>query len=65
MVLGHELTHGFDNSGRKYDKAGNLRNWWTQTSVDNLLDKTDCFINQYDQYTIGKNHVSGETCVWI
>ena len=58
MVMGHELTHGFDNAGRQYDKDGNLRDWWTQSSLDNFLDRTQCIINQYDQYTVGKKNVS-------
>ncbi|KAI5091992.1 phosphate-regulating neutral endopeptidase isoform 1, partial [Silurus meridionalis] len=50
VIVGHELTHAFDNNGRKYDKDGNLNQWWSNTSVWNFNDKTQCIINQYNNY---------------
>ncbi|XP_058886757.1 phosphate-regulating neutral endopeptidase PHEX-like isoform X1 [Acipenser ruthenus] len=50
VIVGHELTHGFDNNGRKYDKDGNLHQWWTNTSIANFNQKTQCMINQYNTY---------------
>ena len=58
MVMGHELTHGFDNQGRLYDKHGNLGNWWGNSSVENYEKKTKCLIDQYNQYKVGDGHVS-------
>lgn len=49
-ILGHELTHGFDDSGRQFDKDGNLRQWWTNKTVEEYVNRTTCFINQYGSY---------------
>ncbi|XP_060756800.1 phosphate-regulating neutral endopeptidase PHEX isoform X2 [Neoarius graeffei] len=51
VIVGHELTHAFDNNGRKYDKDGNLNQWWSNASVTNFNDKTQCIINQYNNYS--------------
>ncbi|KAA8580550.1 hypothetical protein FQN60_013508 [Etheostoma spectabile] len=50
VIVGHELTHGFDNNGRKYDKNGNLDSWWTNSSVTAFNEKTQCMIDQYNGY---------------
>ncbi|XP_063063489.1 phosphate-regulating neutral endopeptidase PHEX [Engraulis encrasicolus] len=50
VIVGHELTHGFDNNGRKYDKDGNLDHWWSNASVTNFNDKTQCMVEQYNNY---------------
>ncbi|KAI4487997.1 hypothetical protein M0804_004845 [Polistes exclamans] len=49
-VLGHELTHGFDNSGRQYDSNGNLRQWWTNETISEYTERTQCFIDHYNSY---------------
>ncbi|XP_076683481.1 M13 family metallopeptidase neprilysin 5 [Andrena cerasifolii] len=49
-VLGHELTHGFDNSGRHYDSNGNVRQWWTNETIFEYTEKTECFIEHYNTY---------------
>ncbi|XP_058446017.1 uncharacterized protein LOC131427110 [Malaya genurostris] len=51
-ILGHELTHGFDDSGRQFDKEGNLKQWWTNSTVREYVNKTACFIQQYSGYFI-------------
>ena len=51
MVIGHEMTHGFDDSGRHFDKDGNLASWWSQPSIDGFKNKSQCFVDQYDGYT--------------
>lgn len=51
-VIGHEITHGFDDAGRKYDKDGKLNQWWTQTSINNFKSKAECIENQYGNYTV-------------
>ncbi|XP_061777527.1 phosphate-regulating neutral endopeptidase PHEX [Nerophis ophidion] len=50
VIVGHELTHGFDNNGRKYDKDGNLDQWWSNSSVTAFTDKTQCMVEQYNDY---------------
>uniref|UniRef100_A0A3Q1B2F8 Phosphate regulating endopeptidase homolog, X-linked n=1 Tax=Amphiprion ocellaris TaxID=80972 RepID=A0A3Q1B2F8_AMPOC len=50
VIVGHELTHGFDNNGRKYDKNGNLDYWWSNSSVTAFSEKTQCMIEQYNNY---------------
>lgn len=49
-VLGHELTHGFDNSGRHFDSNGNVRQWWTNETISEYTEKTDCFVKHYNSY---------------
>ena len=50
MVVGHELTHGFDDKGSKYDAQGNLANWWTDQDNARFTAKTDCIADQYGGY---------------
>ncbi|KAK0143922.1 Metalloendopeptidase PEX [Merluccius polli] len=50
VIVGHELTHGFDNNGRKYDKNGNLDHWWSNSSIKAFNDKSQCVVNQYNNY---------------
>jgi putative endopeptidase len=51
VVVGHELTHGFDDSGRKYDGAGNLRDWWTSEDAKNFETRAECVVNEYDNFS--------------
>jgi putative endopeptidase len=50
-VIGHELTHGFDDQGRQFDGAGNLRDWWTETDAKAFTDRAACFVDQYSGYS--------------
>ena len=50
-VIGHEITHGFDDQGRQFDKEGNLVNWWHPDTASRYLNKADCIIKQYSNYT--------------
>ena len=50
-VIGHELTHGFDDQGRKFDAKGNLDNWWTPDDLKNFTARTDCLVNEYSGFT--------------
>lgn len=60
MVMGHELTHGFDDQGSQYDGNGNLTNWWSETSSKNFQERTACVVNQYNDYTVLDGlHVNG------
>ncbi|XP_018319992.1 endothelin-converting enzyme homolog isoform X2 [Agrilus planipennis] len=51
-ILGHELTHGFDITGRKFDKYGNYKQWWSENTIEAFVKKTDCFVKQYDNFTV-------------
>jgi putative endopeptidase len=53
-VIGHELTHGFDDSGSRYDAAGNLKMWWTPEDRKKFEDKADCVVKQFSGYEIEK-----------
>jgi putative endopeptidase len=60
MVIGHEMTHGFDDQGSQYDKDGNLNVWWTKEDNDKFKAKTQSVAKQYDAYTVlGNMHVNG------
>lgn len=50
-VIGHEMTHGFDDLGRLYDSDGNLKNWWHPETTDAFEQKKKCIIEQYGNYT--------------
>nr|WP_068892414.1 M13 family metallopeptidase [Pedobacter panaciterrae] len=51
-VIGHEMSHGFDDSGSQYDKDGNLRNWWTDEDKTKFEAKTKALGEQFDAYTV-------------
>jgi putative endopeptidase len=50
-VIGHELTHGFDDEGRQFDAKGNLRDWWTPEDGKAFEQRTDCLVNQYNGFS--------------
>jgi len=50
MVIGHEITHGFDDSGRQYDAKGNLKDWWTRQDAKQYLARSEAIAKQYDAY---------------
>ena len=52
VVIGHEITHGFDDSGRQYDGNGNALPWWSQESIDAFTERAQCFVNQYGNYSV-------------
>jgi endothelin-converting enzyme/putative endopeptidase len=51
-TIGHELTHGFDDEGRQFDAKGNLKDWWTADDAKAFVDRAQCIVDQYSQYTI-------------
>ena len=60
LVIGHEMTHGFDDQGRQYDKDGNLKNWWTPVDQDKFKKKVKVMIDQYNNFTVLNDvHVNG------
>ncbi|BFZ23133.1 hypothetical protein BsWGS_26172 [Bradybaena similaris] len=52
VVVGHEITHGFDDEGRQYDKHGNLAQWWSNSSVEQFKGKAKCIVEQYGNFTV-------------
>lgn len=52
MVIGHELTHAFDDQGAQFDKDGNVKNWWTEEDYDKFKAKTQQVIDQYSAFTV-------------
>ncbi len=51
-VIGHEMTHGFDDQGRKFDAKGNLRDWWTPEDAKNYGERAACVEKQFDGYVV-------------
>ena len=61
VVIGHEMTHGFDDQGRLYDKDGNLNDWWNEEDAKNFKEKTQILVEQYSNYIeLDSLHVNGE-----
>ena len=64
MVIGHEITHTFDDQGAQYDKDGNLKNWWTKEDYAKFKSKIQQVINLYSTYTVlGDLHINGAMTV--
>lgn len=60
-VIGHELTHGFDDQGRQFDAVGNLQDWWTKEDADEFDKRAKCFVREYSSFeTIPGVHLNGE-----
>lgn len=65
VVIGHEITHGFDNRGRLYDASGNLNDWWTKDDADKFEAKANVLVKEFDNFvvTVQNNdtiHANGE-----
>ena len=52
VVIGHEMTHGFDDQGRQFDKDGNMNNWWTDAAADAFKARTDILVDQFNKIVI-------------
>jgi len=64
MVIGHEITHSFDDQGAQYDKVGNVTNWWTKTDFEKFKARTNQVIDQYNLLTVlDSMHVKGALTV--
>jgi predicted metalloendopeptidase len=60
-VIGHEMTHGFDDQGRQFDASGNLRDWWSPESAAKFKDRSQAVVQQYSEYEpIPGVHINGE-----
>ena len=61
MAIGHEMTHGFDDQGRHFDKDGNMIDWWTEKDAEEFNERAKLLINQYNGFvTLNDVHVNGE-----
>src|SRR5213080_2513847 len=60
-VIGHEMTHGFDDQGRQFDAVGNLRDWWTADDAERFKERAGRVVQQFDAYTVvdSGTHVNG------
>ena len=60
MVIGHEITHGFDDEGRQFDAQGNLRDWWTADDAKKFNERAQKVVDQYNAYVaVDTLHVNG------
>ena len=61
VVIGHEISHGFDDQGAQFDYLGRLRNWWTDADLKDFQTRAACVVNQFDNYFIEKDiHHNGK-----
>jgi putative endopeptidase len=61
VVIGHEITHGFDDQGRQYDAKGNIKDWWTENDSKKFDERAKVIINQFNNYAaIDTFHINGE-----
>jgi len=61
-VIGHEITHGFDNNGRMFGKNGSYNNWWTNKSETEFTEHTQCLVDQYNEYTFCEMFPNDKNC---
>lgn len=60
-VIGHEMTHGFDDQGRQYDGQGNMKDWWTKTDEENFDKRAQRIVDQFDSYVaVDTLHINGK-----
>jgi len=63
VVMAHEITHGYDNSGRLHDENGAVRDWWANSTKENFIRRKKCFIQQYGDIEVPDTqglHINGE-----
>ncbi|XP_061774816.1 endothelin-converting enzyme-like 1 [Nerophis ophidion] len=58
-IIGHELTHGYDDWGGQYDRHGNLKQWWTEDSYRKFQKKAECIVKLYNNFTVYNQRVNG------
>jgi len=60
-IIGHEMTHGFDDEGSQFDAQGNMKNWWTPEDKKNFDARGTCIANQFDAFVVEDNlHENGK-----
>lgn len=61
IVIGHEMTHGFDDQGRQYDENGNMKDWWSSADSARFMQKADLMVRQYSRYlSVDTFHLNGK-----
>lgn len=60
VVMGHELTHAFDDQGREYDPVGNMKQWWQNDTISRFKKQANCFVDQYKNYQVFGKHINGK-----
>ena len=60
VVIGHEMTHGFDDQGRKYDENGNLNNWWNAEDTIKFQERTKQLVKLFNEFEVRGYHINGE-----
>ena len=60
VVIGHEMTHGFDDQGRKYDEKGNLNDWWSEDDAVKFGERTQQLVKLFNEFELRGNHINGE-----
>lgn len=61
VVIGHEMTHGFDDQGSKFDAQGNVKDWWTATDKKEFQERTDCEVKEYSGFEpVAGTHLNGK-----
>ena len=60
VVIGHEMTHGFDDQGRKYDEKGNLNDWWTEEDAALFKERTQQLVKLFNEFELRGHHINGE-----
>ncbi|CAB3375652.1 Hypothetical predicted protein [Cloeon dipterum] len=60
VVMGHELTHAFDDQGREYDKEGNLNHWWNNITIEKFKEQTKCIVDQYSAFKMDNLNLNGK-----
>lgn len=64
-VIGHEITHGFDDNGRQFDKDGNRILWWTPETIDRFNKRKKCIVDQYSEYVLEQINMTVSAIRWI
>jgi neprilysin len=53
-IIGHEITHGFDDQGQQFDKNRKNMSWWTSATIDQFNNRKKCIVDQYSNFTVPK-----------
>lgn len=57
-MIGHEITHGFDDNGRQFDKDGNRIPWWTSETIERFNKRKTCIVDQYSKYILEQLNIT-------
>lgn len=63
VVVGHEVSHAFDDSGREYDETGNMKQWWANSTLEKFRENVHCMEEQYSNFTINGENINGKQTV--